>query len=284
MKQKITIAVTGGSSGRGRILVAANLSTALTDMGLKVTYLDCDVENALEFHYLNPNWYLEFEVEKRVPEIDPERCSHCGECTALCQFNAIADLGDSVLTFPNRCYSCGACVHFCPSGAISETLQSTGRVRLGYSGTIRVVDGRINIGERHGESVIQAVRQQEADSGATIITAGTSGLNGAVLRNVDHVILVMGATPFGIHEYHRTAEYLKQIKIPFSTVIKNDGIGDQKTAEYCRRLNIPVLMQLPPDLDNTAARPVDNHLPETDRWIMEQFHSLGHQIMTERAS
>ena len=211
MNQKLTIAVSGGSSGSDQILVAVNLCKALDDMGLKVSYLDCDVENAREFQSMNPVWHLEYEVEKRVPEINLENCTHCGECTTLCQFNAIADLGDSVFTIPSRCYSCGACLHFCPSGAISETLQTTGKVRLGYSGAIQVVEGRIKIGETYGESVIQAVRQQESDNGVTVITAGASGLSEAALKHVDRVLLVMGSSPFSIHGYHRAAKFLKQI-------------------------------------------------------------------------
>lgn len=51
-----------------------------------------------------------------LPLCDPERCTHCGRCAAVCPTQAIAR-GDEERTDPARCIRCCACVKGCPVGA-----------------------------------------------------------------------------------------------------------------------------------------------------------------------
>lgn len=52
----------------------------------------------------------------RVPEVDAERCSHCGACAAHCPAGAI-EVGDECHTDAEKCIRCCACVKKCPQKA-----------------------------------------------------------------------------------------------------------------------------------------------------------------------
>ncbi|MCX4331225.1 MAG: 4Fe-4S binding protein [Muribaculaceae bacterium] len=51
-----------------------------------------------------------------TPEVDVERCSHCGHCAALCPAGAI-ERGNESRTDRDKCIKCCACVKGCPSRA-----------------------------------------------------------------------------------------------------------------------------------------------------------------------
>lgn len=52
----------------------------------------------------------------RTPEVDAERCSHCGHCAAICPAGAI-ERGNESRTDREKCIKCCACVKGCPSRA-----------------------------------------------------------------------------------------------------------------------------------------------------------------------
>ncbi len=51
------------------------------------------------------------------------RCSHCGACVSVCQFNAfeLDRTSYEVVLREDRCVGCGLCVDACPPGALSLT-------------------------------------------------------------------------------------------------------------------------------------------------------------------
>lgn len=52
----------------------------------------------------------------RTPEVDAERCTHCGYCAAHCPTGAIVK-GDECNTLAEKCIKCCACVKNCPQQA-----------------------------------------------------------------------------------------------------------------------------------------------------------------------
>ena len=43
-----------------------------------------------------------------------DKCTFCGKCQEICQFNAITVLKNKVLIFDELCHSCGGCERICP--------------------------------------------------------------------------------------------------------------------------------------------------------------------------
>ncbi|KUL01643.1 4Fe-4S binding protein [Methanoculleus sp.] len=51
--------------------------------------------------------------------VDPEGCTGCETCVAVCPAAAITMEGDRAKVDPGLCVDCGTCVDECPAGAIS---------------------------------------------------------------------------------------------------------------------------------------------------------------------
>ncbi|GAG22673.1 unnamed protein product, partial [marine sediment metagenome] len=147
------ISVASGKGGTGKTLIATSLVLSLKDR-LKVQLLDCDVEEPNAHIFLKPAINRTEAVSLPVPVVDEEKCTRCGKCAEVCVFNAIAVLGEYVLTFPQLCHGCGACAYLCPEEAITEADRETGVIESGRADGIAFVQGRLTVGEAMAPPVI----------------------------------------------------------------------------------------------------------------------------------
>jgi len=53
-----------------------------------------------------------------IAQVDPERCSHCGDCAERCPIQAIQTRQEGPVIDQEVCLGCGICSHFCPSEGI----------------------------------------------------------------------------------------------------------------------------------------------------------------------
>lgn len=53
--------------------------------------------------------------------IDPDLCTGCGGCIAVCPAGAIILEGDCARIDEATCTECGTCIEECPVGAITES-------------------------------------------------------------------------------------------------------------------------------------------------------------------
>jgi len=243
------ISVASGKGGTGKTTVAVNLALSIDN----VQFLDCDVEEPNAHIFLKPQIKEQKKAYIPVPEINESECVYCGKCAKVCVYNAIAVLpGQDVkkgttLVFAHLCHGCGACSTLCPQGAIKEVNREIGVVELGYCGKIDFVHGKLNIGEAMSPPLIRQVKEQTNLKKTVIIDAppGTSCPVVASVKDSDFCILVTEPTPFGLNDLILAVEVLRKIKIPFGVVINRADLGNNKTEEYCKKENIPVLMRIP---------------------------------------
>jgi len=62
------------------------------------------------------------ENDVRIPEVArvlEDKCTGCGRCIAMCQYDAIIRDGEKVRVLESVCNGCGACISSCPQEAIS---------------------------------------------------------------------------------------------------------------------------------------------------------------------
>ena len=98
------ISVASGKGGTGKTTIAVSLALSLNN---NVQFLDCDVEEPNAHIFLKPRITRTQSVNVLVPQVDEEKCTHCGKCAEVCSYNAIAVLKEKVLFFPELCHNCG---------------------------------------------------------------------------------------------------------------------------------------------------------------------------------
>jgi MinD superfamily P-loop ATPase len=245
------ISVASGKGGTGKTTVATNLARVLYEAGVKVAFLDCDVEEPNAHIFLNPQLYQTEPVLSRLPVVDQDKCTGCKKCVEFCLYNALALVGKKVLVFPELCHACGGCSLVCPTGAISEVEREIGVVEMGYAYEMPVLDGVLEVGEAIAPPIIKAVKRRgrEFESDVTIIDAppGTACPMIEAIKGSDYCILVTEPTPFGLNDLKLAIEVVCELKIPHGVVINRCDIGDRKVEGFCDENGIPILMRIPMD-------------------------------------
>ncbi|HOW96465.1 MAG TPA: ATP-binding protein [Kiritimatiellia bacterium] len=243
-----TVAIASGKGGTGKTTVAVNLAALLAERGVAVQYLDGDVEEPNGHLFLKPALETSEAVGLPVPVIDADKCTACGRCAEVCEFNALVVL-KRAMVFPELCHGCGGCVTACPAGAIREEPRAVGVVETGRAGAILFAQGRMNVGEAMAPPVIRALKRARADGALVLLDTppGTACPVVAAARDADYVLLVTEPTPFGLHDLRLAVELMRRLERPFGVVINRAGSGDDAVNRFCREAHIPVLAEIPDD-------------------------------------
>ena len=257
------ISIASGKGGTGKTLVATSLALSLKDAD-RVQLLDCDVEEPNSHVFLKPEITGSKAVSILVPRVDEDKCTYCGMCAEVCAYNAIAVLGNHVLTFPQLCHGCGACSYLCPEKAISEESREIGAVEWGHSNGVGFVHGKLTVGEAMAPPIIRKVKEYADNDGDVIIDIppGTSCPVVEAIKGSDFCLLVTEPTPFGLNDLALAVETAREIGIPYGVVLNRAGVGNNKVEEYCEKENIPILLTIP--LDTGIARLYSRGIPLVD--------------------
>ncbi|NQT74111.1 MAG: P-loop NTPase [Chloroflexi bacterium] len=273
------VSIASGKGGTGKTLVATSLALALAPQH-KVQLLDCDVEEPNDHIFMKPVFEKKEAATIPVPVIDEQKCTHCGKCSEVCVYNALAVLKTMVMTFHELCHGCGACTYLCPEQAIREEPREIGTIEVGHAGGVEFVHGVLNVGEAMAPPVIRQVKQHINGKGISIIDAspGTSCPVVEAIKESDFCLLVTDPTPFGLHDLTLAAEVVRLLGIPCGVIINRSGENDTATEEYCRQESIPVLMKIPLDMEIAKLYSVGTPLVEGKPEWKERFVELMSSI------
>jgi len=272
------ISIASGKGGTGKTTIATNLAVAL---GTDVNLLDCDVEEPNDHIFIQPDINYTERVSLKVPQVDMNKCSLCGLCQEICQFQAIVVVGKTVLTFPELCHSCGGCMEVCSEDAITEIDREMGIFESGSRNGLEFAYGRIFVGQVMAVPVIERVRAAVQPDKVNIIDAppGTSCPVISSVKNTDFVILVTEPTPFGLNDLKLAVGMVKILNIPHGIVINRSDLGDDKVMEYANEENIPILMEIPFDRQIAETYSKGKLLVEELPDWKERFIHLHEKIM-----
>ena len=254
------IAVASGKGGTGKTTLAVSLALSWNAGAGQTSapaplFLDCDVEAPNAHLFLKPQFSQRREVGLLIPQVDPARCTLCGRCAEVCQFQAIAVLGQKALMMPKMCHGCGSCAALCPEGALSEQLQTMGVLEAGPAiAGIQFGRGKLNAGEPMAVPVIRELLgwQRPAPGQAVIIDAppGASCPVVAAVRQADFLLLVTEATPFGLHDLQAAHTLACELGPPCAVVVNRCAAGPAgafiaEVEAYCQAQNLPNWMRIP---------------------------------------
>ena len=246
------VAVASGKGGTGKTTVASSLARTWDG---PVMAVDLDVEAPNLHLFLKPKIDSEESVGLEVPVADPSKCNGCGACGDFCQFNAITVFGNFPAVFSEMCHGCGGCLAVCPTGALAPGSRILGEVLWGETEDhIRLLMGRLRVGEAMSPPLIRAVRRRMATPARThrldsIVDAppGTSCPAMNAVMDADLIVLVTEPTPFGRHDLALARDAFRQLGKPLAVVVNRAGLGDGAVYDDCRAADLPVLTEIPHD-------------------------------------
>jgi len=271
------ISIASGKGGTGKTTVATNLAVSL---GKGVQLLDCDVEEPNAHLFIKPEFEKTISVGMPVPEVDEQKCTHCGQCAEICQFKAIVVIAETVLPFHELCHGCGGCMLVCPEKAITEGTRELGTIEIGHRNGLEFIHGTLKVGEAMSPPLIRKVRSYAKPDRVTIIDAppGTSCPVIASIKGADFVLLVTEPTPFGLHDLKLAVGAVRLLGVPCGLIINRSDMGDDHVREYATGEGLPILMEIPFDRSIAEAYSRGQMLVDVQPEWKERFIGLFTRI------
>ncbi len=274
----MNIAIASGKGGTGKTTIATSLAHALAQTQISTQFYDCDVEAPNAHIFLHPSLTQEEKVELLIPQVNEEKCTSCGKCASVCQYNAILILGKPLI-FPELCHSCGACLLACPESAITEVPKQIGKLASGFTPDhIHFHHGLLDIGQPMAVPIISELKQKLSSQSdhINIIDAppGTSCPVVETIRNTDFVILVSEPNPFGLHDLKLAHQLIQELNLPAGLIINKDEPGFSQLEEYCRDNHLDILMRIPFKKEYSHQISEGKLLDQLDPTLNTQFTTL----------
>jgi MinD superfamily P-loop ATPase len=244
------LTVISGKGGTGKTSLVASFAALAEN---KVV-ADCDVD-AADLHLI-----LAPEVEVaddfrggRIAQIDPDKCTQCGECLDRCQFDAISS--DFVVDKID-CEGCGVCVYFCPEDAIRFPRSICGKWFISRTRFGPMVHAELGIAQENSGLLVSLVRNKAKELAKEqgrdlILVDGSPGIGCPVIASItgtDVVLVVTEPTLSGLHDLVRIGELTAHFKIPTLVCINKYDLNEEmseKIAGHCRAHSIDLVGHIP---------------------------------------
>ncbi len=286
----MVIAVASGKGGTGKTTVAVALAQTLERKGVgPILVSDCDVEAPNAQIFLKAALDEKQEVFHYVPRVNLERCTGCGICGEVCQFNAVLVVGGKPKIFPSLCHGCGSCALQCPEGAIEEIPYPIGLLERGTTTPgLDLRQGFLREGEPLAVPVISALRSWDAvtDFQVEIIDSppGASCPVVEAIRKADFLLLVTEPTVFGLHDLKQALQVARELNMPVGVIINRAGVGQEDIRGFCQEEGLPVFLEIPLDRRIGEGLARGKTLLEIDPSYLEDFSGLWRQITGQGGS
>ncbi len=257
------LTVASGKGGAGKTSVAVSLALCAEGPCL---LLDCDVEEPNASLLLTPKVTRKEKATIPLPVVNEDMCTFCRKCSTACRFHAMMILPHKAVVFDKMCHGCGVCSFVCPEGAITEQPREIGEITWGEAEEVKMVEGRLNVGEAMAPPLIRQVKAAAKESGAGLVIRdappGVSCPFVETARGSDSILFVVEPTPFGYHDFELSSRVVAELGMPWGVVVNKggeEGNIPERIAHLCQERGGTLLATIP--FDEEIARGYSMGLP-----------------------
>lgn len=287
------IVVISGKGGTGKTSLTASFAMLA---GSEAVIADCDVDAADMHLLLQPQpVHTESFYSGHVALIHSDKCIQCGECAAVCRFDAISVQDELYVVDPIGCEGCGYCPRVCPADAIVLEERKAGTWYISSTKAHNfLVHAALDIGAENSGKLVAKVKN-EANSLAHqrqvsyIIVDGSPGIGCPVqssLSGASFVVLVTEPTVSGLHDLQRVYSLVKKFKIKAGCIINKANLNEtvhEQIISFLMNENIVHIADIPFDRTFTDALSVGKTVVELSsteaaKQIIEAWSKIKLQI------
>jgi MinD superfamily P-loop ATPase len=232
--------IISGKGGTGKTSIAASFAA----LAGRVVLADCDVDAADLHLVLSPK--IERREEFRsghAAVIRQSDCAGCGDCVALCRFNAVRRLprGDQAPKYaidPLACEGCGVCVRFCPEEAIDFPERTCGEWFVSETRCGPMVHARLGIAAENSGKLVSLVRAQAREVARArglglVLIDGAPGIGCPVIASItgtDLALVVTEPTLSGLHDLERVSDLTRHFHVETLICVNKWDLNEDLTS------------------------------------------------------
>jgi MinD superfamily P-loop ATPase len=291
MKQ---IVILSGKGGTGKTsLAAAFAHLASQDGRIQAVLADADVDASNLELVLAPRTLEEHDfMGGQIAVINLELCAGCGDCMAVCRFDAILEENGAYSVDSIACDGCAACVTQCPSQAIHMETQLAGRWFRSDSRYGPLFHAALYPAQENSGKLVTLVKQQARllaldEDLPLMIVDGPPGVGCPVIAaasGADLAVIVAEPTVAGIHDMQRVLETTRHFGVPSLVCINKADIypeGATEIGAYCRANGLDMIGHLPFDTAvieaMTQGQPITAYQP--DRPVSRALRDVWRRVL-----
>jgi MinD superfamily P-loop ATPase len=264
MKQLVILS---GKGGTGKTSLAAAFAHLASQSYLadRIVLADADVDAANLELVLQPH-LLEQEDFRggRVAIIDQDTCASCGDCQAVCRFDAINYTDGLYVVDPIACDGCAACVYQCPTGSISMQEQVAGKFCVSDTRYGPLYHANLHPGAENSGKLVTLVKQRARlraldEDRQLVLVDGPPGIGCPVISaasGADLALIVAEPTVAGVHDMKRILQTTGHFRLPALVCINKADIyplGSKLIEAYCWDNDFEIAGKIPFDETVTEA-------------------------------
>ncbi len=227
------IAIVSGKGGTGKTSICA----ALASLAAPCVVADCDVDAADLRLVLEPvqagAWA---HTGGLLAQVEADRCTGCGECQALCRFDAIDMATGLARIDPLACEGCGVCADHCAFQAINLQEVSCGTWFEASSRNGHLVHARLAATRENSGKLVTTVRTEARalaiERGLDrVLIDGSPGIGCPVIASLtscDLALVVAEPSPSGVHDAERLLELILRLEVPAAMCINKFDLAPEQ--------------------------------------------------------
>jgi len=264
MKQLIILSGKGGT-GKTSITAAFAHLASRSQFTDRFIMADADVDAANLELLFQPRLLEEQDFKGgQVAAITQETCTSCGDCQAVCRFDAIHHTDGPYVVDSIACDGCAACVYQCPRESITMYEQIVGKFFVSQGRYGPLYHAHLFPGQENSGKLVTLVKQRARlqaldESRELVIVDGPPGIGCPVISatsGADLALIVTEPTVAGIHDMHRVLQTVQHFGVRALVCINKADLypdGTQEIESYCRDNGIQTVGRIPFDLTVATA-------------------------------